>query len=279
MTKDLAKRLLPALVPPLFRAVFFQLRSHGSLRFLGKTYTGVYGKFADVARAFPRTTDYHSQESEQVEIASMRDAKAALIKARNGEAPPALERFKFLCLLVLARDASQLNILDIGGGSGAAAAHLAFSCPGKDATVFITELPSIVKAGREVFTDIPSVRYIDDIDTVTRPLHIAFLGSSIQYIEDYKALLNRLAIIKPEMIAIADSPMGDAPTFVCAQVNMRHRVIPSLVINRNELIEHMRARGYRLEHRSTNQKAVNFDNYPAPYNSSASWNLVFKRSS
>lgn len=278
MTYRAARSFWRSLAPPLLQAAVFRFRYRKRLRRPYETWVGVYGSFDEVRRAFPDAVAYHSRESEQDDIAEMRAAKAAFDRARRGDAPPAHDHYGLLCLLAYATGSKGIAILDFGGAAGWAAAHLAFCCPDQDATLFVTELPAVCDAGRAIFAEVPRVRYVSGWDAIDRPLDIAFFGSSLQYVEDWRALLRQVTALAPRIIAIIDSPMSDLPTFACAQVNMVPRVITSLVFDRAALIGHLRTLGFRLVHQERQPKVEHFDNYPAPYNSADHWNLIFERS-
>lgn len=269
------RRLTSVLMPPLFQAVYSQWRSHGTLRYLGKTYTGIFRTFDEVRRGFPEAVPYNSPQSEREEIARLEATKATLLKSQRGEAPPANERYRLLALLVSASHEPAPHILDIGGGTGDALPYLVYCCPGKSPRLSVCELPPIVQAAKRVFADLPSLRFVEGIEAVNGPVEIAFFGSSLQYFEDYRTALKQVAALTRRVIVIADSPMTDAPTFVPAQVNMRRRVIPDKVINRAELTDYVSGLGFRLIHRSRTAAAAHFRNFPPPQSASALSSLIF----
>lgn len=263
------------ILPPAVREVLAYLRNHGTLQFFGKTFTGVFANFEDVVRSFRGVVSYNSTESECEEIAHAVSSRAAVQDARRGIAPEPADRYTLLCALVGTLPHEAPVVLDVGGGTGEAFAHLIYSCPHKKPRLIVQELPPIAETGRAAFAGDAAISFVDRIEDMTLSVNAVFMGSSIQYFEDYKSFLSQVAALGPRMIVIAHTPMTDAPTFVTAQVNMRRRVIPNKIINRAELTAHMETLGFTLIHRSGSKTAAHFRNFPVPQRTSAFTNMVF----
>jgi putative methyltransferase (TIGR04325 family) len=269
-TKRLSRWLIKfvnAILPPVARAVLTHLRHHGNLRF--------FGTFGEVARNFRGVVPYNSIESEREEVANALRSRAVIADARRGIAPKSADHYTLLCTMVVALPDLTPTILDIGGGTGDAFAHLVYSCPRQKPRLVVYELSPIVTIGRALFDSDSEVRFIDHIDDIDSSVDVVFLGSSLQYFEHYELLLNQVAVRRPRMIVVAYTPMTDAPTFVTAQVNMRRRVIPNKVINREELIERLDLLGFTLIYRSGSSSVAHFRNFPAPQRMSFIENMVF----
>ncbi len=256
-------------------AIYSQWRNGGTLRHLGKTFTGVFATFDDVRHSFREPVQYHSPQSESTEIARLEATKVAFLKSHRGESPAANDRHRLLALLASGSNETAPHILDIGGGTGSALPYLTYSCLGKSPRLTVCELAPIVQAANRVFNDVPSIRFVTSIEDASGPVEIAFFGSSLQYFEDYRAAVKQAAALKPRVIAVADSALTDAPTFVTAQINMPRRIIPNRVINRAELTDYLSGLGFRAIYRIDSMAAAHFRDFPAPQNSSAISTLIF----
>lgn len=273
-TKTMIK-IAKAIIPPAVRAVLVELRNHHSLRFLGKIYTGVFATFDEVTRNFHGVVPYNSAESEREEVAKAPGSYAAVVDARRGIMPEPTDRFTLLCALVSTWPDPAPTILDVGGETGDTLAHLVYSCPRHEPRLVVYDLPPIVAAGRAAFRDDATIRFVDSLAEVDRPVDIVFMRGCLLYFEDYKSFLVQIIALRPRMIVIAYTPVTDAPTFVTAQVNNARRVIPIKVINRDDLIAYLDSLGFTLIHRSVARGAAHFRNFPLPQSKSAAMNLIF----
>ena len=268
-------KFINAIIPPAARAVYSAFRNHGTLRFLGKTFTGVFKTFDEVARNFRGVVTYNSSESERDEVARATGSRAAADDARRGIAPGPADHYTLLSALVATLPEQAPIVLDIGGSTGDALAHLIYSCPQKEPRVIVCELPAVADAGRAAFAGEKTISFVSRLADVRPPIHVAFLGSSLQYFPDHKALLKEIAALRPRYVVIAYTPITEAPTFVTAQVNMRERIIPNQVMNRAEIVGVMKDVGFTLIHVSGSRSAAHFRNFPPPQNASSLLNMVF----
>jgi len=264
-----------AVLPPFLQEIVSALRNHGTLRFLGKIFTGVFRTFDDVSRAFPETVAYNSADSEREEVARAAQIRAMILDARRGIAPAAVERYTLLAALVAASSSPNVTVLDIGGGMGDALPHLIYSCPEKKIRLIVSELSAIAAAGQKAFHGDESVHFVSDIAAAKEPIQIVFMGSSLQYFEDYSSFVKQIAALRPHLVVVAHTPMTDAPTFVTAQVNMRQRIMPNKIINRAELAALFDGLGYALIARSESPTLAHFRNFPTPQNASSFSNMIF----
>lgn len=242
------------------------------------TYTGMFSSFSEVSASFSDATNYHSGESELVEVEG---ATCKLLKYESSQVPeegPTLQRLNFLPTVLSTLRRNSLNILDVGGGLGTTFIDLKFCLPNKAILMTVVELPSVVENGRKIFRRYPDIKFVSAFPKDRSGFDVIYFGSSLQYFENYTLILNDSAHLGPEFIVIADTTMGPAPSFVCAQINMQDRAIPRMAFNKSELIELLDKCNYRLVHQSINYAPANsFDNYELPASLTAHWNLVFQR--
>lgn len=274
--KSLIVKLFKGVTPPFIWE--FVRRLVVGERAKSVTYMGKFGSFSEVSESFADTTNYHSAQSERNEV---QDAQGKLDRFERGEVPEigaTLTRLNFLPTALSLCTRESLTILDVGGGVGTTFIDLQFSLPTKDVVVTVVELPSVAEAGREILKRYPKVRFISSFPQDRKRYDVIYFGSSLQYFENYTAVLQDSAALEPEFVVIADTTMGPAPTFVCAQVNMQGRVIPRMVFNRDELIATLAQCNFHLVHRSINYSQFHtFDNYPSPERQTDHWNLIFRR--
>lgn len=270
-------KIASAVFPPIMKDVLKELRNHGTLRFLGQTFCGVFKTFGEVNQHFRGTVAYNSEESEKEEIISAAKFRLAFEDAKRGISPEASDRYIPLCSLVSVWPNPNPTILDVGGGAGSTLAHLVYSCPSKKPNLIVYDLPPVVTAGVSEFQGVEEIHFADNLNDVKPPVDIVFFGSSLQYFEDYESTLHKIKTLNPEIIALSYTPVTSAPTFVTAQVNMRRRIIPTKIINSKNLINFLNQLGFILSYQSVSLASANFRNFPYPQNSSFFTNLVFKK--
>jgi len=243
------------------------------------TYEGTFESFSEVGNVYKDTVDYDNSDT-LIEIKNR--ALEEVRNYKNGE-PPTLSyeliRVNLLSIISSVISKKELNFLDVGGGLGTSYLNLLYSSPDKINNFTILELPETVEIGRDVFKDYANLKFIDSISpNENDSFDIIHIGSSLQYFEGYKKLIGDCCELKPEFIAIVDTAMGPAPTFVAAQVNMVNRTIPRWVFNIDEIADFMDDHLYDLIHKSVNYYSFhNFSNYSGAEGATQKYNLIFQR--
>ena len=270
--KTLIKGLLPPVLWDAVRGMAVDVKP-------SVTYEGTFKTFDEVRRHYPSTTNYHSaaSETEEFELAA-----GKLQRFQNGGIPEegvTLPRLNFLPTLLSMHPGQSVSVLDVGGGLGVSFIDLMFSLPGKPVLVTVMELPETAARGRGLFRDHKGLSFIDTFPGPGAKFDVIYFGSSLQYFEDYRGILGQAMDLNPGLVVIADTTMGEGATFVAAQVNMAHRVIPRMVFNLPEVVGMFVSNGFGLLHKSVNPEgAHNFSNYAPPVSGTRHWNLVFRRS-
>ena len=153
-------------------------------------------------------------------------------------------------------DKDQFAILDIGGGVNSVFSHLDQIKKQKQ-QCFVLERPEVTL---DLNSKIPKkysnhLKYIDSIADI-KELDIAYFGSSVQYIEDYKALIQKIATISPEFIIFSESIFtNENEDYFVLQVNMFPDVFPNRFISEKKLVVLMR----NLNYQCTYSRAVSGD--------------------
>ncbi len=139
---------------------------------------------------------------------------------------------------------SRTKILDFGGGFGIGYMVLKESIGSKieDIDYSIIEVPNVCEIASKIHQDnikyITSFSNLDDFDLV-------HASSSIQYVNDWKGLLEKFTILKPTYILLSDIFAGEIETFVTLQ-NYYDSLIPHWFLSINELNEVLDNLGYGL---------------------------------
>lgn len=269
------KMLIKGLIPPV---LWDALRSRIVHTRSAVTYEGQFRTFEEVRLHYPEFTNYHSAASELQEVECARKKLKCFEEKKWPEDSPALSRLNFLpCLLTLFQS-NTISVLDIGGGYGETFLSLKGALPGRHVRVTVVELPATVECAAEVFCDDPDIRFVERIPEGGEKFDAIHFGSSLQYFENYREILDRVIALDPGLLVISDTTMGEAETFVAAQVNMAGRAIPRLVFNRAEVTGHIVSQGLGLLHVSANfSGGLDFSNYEHPISATAHWNMVFGR--
>jgi putative methyltransferase (TIGR04325 family) len=140
-------------------------------------------------------------------------------------------------LALAARGRDRLTVLDWGGGFGHYHALARSVLPGLELDWHVKETPPVAARGRELN---PEVTFHDDDSALDRPHDLVVASSSIQYAEDWRALLERLAAAAERHLYVARVPVAlQAPSFVVIQRPYVHGYDTEYlgwVLNRDELL-------------------------------------------
>ncbi|MBV8168722.1 MAG: hypothetical protein JO021_18135 [Alphaproteobacteria bacterium] len=173
---------------------------------------------------------------------------------------------------VLARAAhgrSTLSVLDWGGALGHYALMAQRLVPEVTFEITIKERPELCRLGRELM---PWVTFEDsDEACFARRYELVTASSSLQYVEDWRAMLGRFAQAAERWLFVTRVPIARAaPSFV---VMHRPRAYgyaadyPSWVINRDELVAHVAALGWTLDREFISGQPTALPGAPEPSDS------------
>lgn len=137
-----------------------------------------------------------------------------------------------------ARGRDRLSVLDWGGGLGHYHALARSAVPGLELEYHVKETPAVCAQGREVS---PDVTFHDDDSCLDRRYGLVVASSSLQYAEDWRALLGRLAGATGDYLYVARVPVAlHAGSFVVIQRPYVHGYDTEYlgwVLNRAELLD------------------------------------------
>lgn len=140
---------------------------------------------------------------------------------------------------------NKVKILDFGGGIGSGYVPLMDGLVENDKVEYVVvEGKNNCDAGKKMFQGDSQIRFYDHLPTLEK-IDIVHLGSSIQYIENWKDLLCALSNYNASYFLFTDLPSGDMPTYVSLQKYYDSR-IPHWFFNLHEFIGIMEEKEYKL---------------------------------
>jgi putative methyltransferase (TIGR04325 family) len=144
----------------------------------------------------------------------------------------------FAYVLALAADGrDRLSVLDWGGGLGHYQVLARSVLPRLTLDWHVQETPAVAARGRQLN---PEVTFHDDESALGGRYDLVVASSSIQYAEDWRALLGRLAAAAERYLYVARVPVAlHAPSFVVIQRPYVHGYDTEYlgwVLNRDELL-------------------------------------------
>ena len=263
------KTLIRLLTPPIVWNALRQMRHRHS----NKTFEGVYNRLCEI-----HGTSYNSSETLEGIFSATEEAYEqykSLLRAplvRPGTVPSLLP----LLISLIKIQKETVSVLDFGGGMGISYIDCLQSI-GPDGLEFhIVDLEDVQEKGKQIFEKKYNVRFYSDIALIGR-IDVVHIGGSLQYIDNYRSLMKRLIELEPGFIFFTNTPMGKAPTYATAQVNMKGLRIPCWIFQLDEIVELMGKSGYRLVYKTYNDIALDFGDIPDSHRAEFSLNLLFSR--
>jgi putative methyltransferase (TIGR04325 family) len=129
-----------------------------------------------------------------------------------------------------------VSVLDFGGGMGVQYLDLIATIPDSKSRVKyrVVDGKTSVEMRPEVLNKFKNLYFYNDFKEIKEPIDVIHIGSTLQYIDDWRGLLTVLwNEFKPEYFIFSDLLVGDVPTFVSHQVFYKKR-IPHRFINVKE---------------------------------------------
>ena len=183
-----------------------------------------------------------------------------------------------LPLLAAASTSRPVKILDFGGGLGDGYLCLKAAMAGP-VEYHIVELDRTCAEGRRLFTGAGDIVFHDALPRDLKNADIVHINSALQYIEDYKGLLEQLSDYRPRHILLVRLAAGEIPTFATMQKNFAGTKLPHWFFNIGEITQLLAARGYRLVYKRPAARSYAQDGLPPEYRlpEGRMSNLLFSR--
>ena len=176
-----------------------------------------------------------------------------------------------------------LNIIDYGGGFGSGYLSISKGVVKNNLKYYIVDLPEICKLGKKIFVKDKNIIFLKNIPKINN-CNIFHFGSCLQYIDNWKQLLNQTCKLKPRYIIFSDLFAGDIKSFVTVQ-KFNESKMPFRFYNVNQIINLLKRNGYQLLLRNNYQVHFNgkpsllpTDKFPKKNRLRFSSNLIFKKS-
>ena len=171
----------------------------------------------------------------------------------------------------------EISILDFGGGMGRS--YLSCLSALQDSNIsidyHIVDLEDTIEYAMKIYPDNMDVHFYRDIPDTLKDVDIVYLGSTLQYINAYEALIQRLAKLEPKYFFLTDYFTSPSQTFATAQVNMKDRRIAYWIFNLREIVGIVEQQGYKKIYETKNHQPIyNFSN---AHIIDDSCNLLFSR--
>jgi putative methyltransferase (TIGR04325 family) len=242
-----------------------------------KVFDGVYSSFNDVKESSYNNPDsleeMFNETSNKLKL--FLDGSYIPTNARS----PISNLIPLLIALAFEEEKKKIIVLDYGGGMGGEFIDCLDALNGYKVNVeyHVIDLEPTIESGMKIFPEGMDIHFHTSIMNIHSDVDIIYIGSTLQYIEDYQALIQKLAKLSPKYIFLTDNFMGQAKTFATAQVNMKDRRMAYWIFKLTEIIDLMSKNGYKNIYTTKNyQPFHNFDNFSDEYKIDDSCNLLFK---
>jgi len=187
-------------------------------------------------------------------------------------------------LATMADGINQVRVLDFGGGLGTEYLSAVGSINKNHSVDFtIIDNDAICERGRKLFSGDDDIRFSSGMPDVQRSFDVVHAGSSIQYVDDWKSLLNTFASYAPKYILLSEVVAGDNPSFVTVQQWYGKGILVRF-LNMGELQDFMSEIGYELILKQSyisksngNGEPLPMGNFPEKYQVKYTTNLTFSR--
>jgi len=182
---------------------------------------------------------------------------------------------------------TNLRILDFGGGMGFHYFDLISKIPRSknDITYFVVEGKATIKKLLPNVNDFSNLKFVTNLDDIHGNIDILHIGSSLQYIDDWKGLLLKVKEnFNPKYFVFSDLLSGDIPTFVSHQ-NFYGKKIPCRFVNWNEFDCYLNSLDFNMLFKSKFiAKILNQDiifpneNFPSSHQIDRTLNVIYSNS-
>lgn len=261
------KRLIKRIAPPILVDIY-------GGRYLGYIWKGVYQHYQDV----PVAGEGH--DGDVWVSASRAYGERLLAASKEGPIPVGGANNRALLPLlasVIYKNLGRVRILDFGGGMGVTYLHVISSLVECDSIEYhIVETKRTCEAGARLFENDGRVHFHTMLPDVSE-VDVVFTAGVLQYIEDYKGIINKLADYNPMYFFYNALQAGDIPTYATAQRNIKGSVIPCWFFKIDEILDVMATRKYALIFRSVSEQVHDQSNFPEEYRQERRCHLLFAK--
>jgi putative methyltransferase (TIGR04325 family) len=259
--KQIVKRLVPEFLLQLYRG-FRETRYR-----MRRTYSGVYASLDNVATAGA------GYEDKEWPVTAAQYSRWAIAQNKSGFIPAAVANETALLPLLVSVTRAK-RVLDFGGATGFSYIAAKYGAMRGVDRYVVVEHPNVCAQGRELFKDDAKVEFVDRIPR--EQFDVVLIGSSLQYVSDYKGLLKQLTDSKPRWVLFTKLPAGDNVTFATAQINLPGKTLASWLFNAGKIVSIMDQLNYKLIFRGAVDGKINQGEVEPRYRLQQFCNLLFE---
>ena len=209
-------------------------------------WEGIYSNF-DEAEINSKGKGFGGDTYKQRSINATRESITAL---KEGLSIPFFHKQRSTILtpviaMILSQKQNKIKLLDFGGGFGIGYLTLIESLPESKKMIdyLIVEVPEVCNSAQELFKDY-DIKYINKLPEKDS-FDLIHSSSALQYVENWKGILQQFASYKSKYILLSDVFAGRIPTFVTLQ-NYYESKIKHWFLNLDELVSALKLLDYSL---------------------------------
>jgi len=240
-----------------------------------KVFEGVYSTLGDVKESGYNSLDSLEKIYDQT-LQRLSTYNNSKLPESNLQSP--IANLLPLVVALALEDKERISILDYGGGMGISYLNCLSALQGSNITnidYHIVDLEDTIEYGMKIYPEDMAIHFHRDVPEALKDVDIVYIGSTLQYIDDYKVLIQRLAKLTPRYILLTDYFTSEAETFATAQVNMSGRRMAYWIFNLSEIVELVAQQGYKKIYETKNHQPLH--NLPDEFRIDDTRNLLFSR--
>ena len=152
---------------------------------------------------------------------STSDSSVASYHSNLGAAYRAHHIFLPMLAGLVSQRKDTVRILDFGGATGTALLHLTAGMGDPSAIELnVVETESACRIGERLWPNEPRIKFHRAIADVPREIDIVHINGTLQYIDDYRAVLEELCAFRASYFMLPRLSAGDISTYATAQMNL-----------------------------------------------------------
>ena len=246
------KKIVQALAPPVLYGALSRLRHQpvpSSIRYLPSGWPAVSSDW---------NADAVAAQFEERWAEFCQEWRSPCVFAGDLTAQATYASYAY-ALLLACQNRSALSVMDWGGALGGYLLISRALAPGVEFDYHVRDLPPFVTRGRRL---LPEAKFDDTDGCLDRRFDFVFASSSLQYAEDWRCELLRLAEATDDVLFVTRAPFNDSRTFAFKQ-NAYGSEWPGWSVSRAELIGVVRSAGLRLVREMRLSDAMPIEGAPA----------------
>ena len=241
--KKIIKYIIPNPIKNLIKKIYYNKRKN-------ITFFNKFNSFQEALDYSKKTTNYLNESLDNKNINEF-------LKPRDIQIDKEEERFKLLVNFVKSLKDNKVNIFEIGGGNKPIFNFLK-KYTDKEVFSYVLERDEIFqKYNNEISIEYKSdLIYIKDIEEIEiKDFLIAYFGSSLQYLENFEEINNKIIKNNIKYVIIFDTIFNMLNyDFYSLQINMKPSIFPIKFLSLEKLIEQFKKNDYELIFEKTEKK-------------------------